>query len=297
VSSPFKLVKRPSLPATHFLLPEGLDEVSPDNSPTIVSRRLQSTAKIVEEAEEQDEMLKPMPAQLQEQVEVWGSFSPADASALLLRGPTYLLDNVKVQNANPSFQLASFVIFTGKSCISHIAAEPDSYIALHRRPGDFFFVVNFTINNINVVMYLLQKPDTGSKTEGHGLCLETLLNGTDAERNSRFKLIPYASTAPYVVKRAVGTKPAIIGKKLTTVWHSEAGKYIEADIDVNSSKVGASIFKIVKGYAKKLVLDLSFTIEAQTNTELVGGERLLGGVRVCNVDLDNLETREQRKHI
>jgi hypothetical protein len=38
--------------------------------------------------------------------------------------------------------------------------------------------------------------------------------GDDEFRNARFKLIPHVALGPWVVQRAVGTKPLIVGKAL-----------------------------------------------------------------------------------
>ena len=45
-------------------------------------------------------------------------------------------------------------------------------------------------------------------------------------------------------------------------------RYFEIDVDVNSTASGARIFKMVKGYAKSLVVDLIFWLESKTDDEL-----------------------------
>jgi len=55
-------------------------------------------------------------------------------------------------------------------------------------------------------------------------------------------------------------------------------------VDVGSSKVGSGIFKIVKGYAKSIVVDMTFLLEGQTENELP--EILIGGIRMDKIDTD-----------
>lgn len=87
----------------------------------------------------------------------------------------------------------------------------------------------------------------------------------------------------WVVKRAVGTKPAILGTKLTHRYFDGPG-YSEVDVDVGVSSVAVGVLKVVKGYSKMLVLDLAFVLQGEEEEELP--ERLLGCVRLQHVDLD-----------
>jgi hypothetical protein len=57
---------------------------------------------------------------------------------------------------------------------------------------------------------------------------------------------------------------------------------LEVCIDVNSSRIGANILGVVKGFCTNLIIDLCFLIEGQKPEDLP--ERLLGGVRVINGD-------------
>ena len=81
-----------------------------------------------------------------------------------------------------------------------------------------------------------------------------------------------------MVKKAVGQKPAIIGKALTTTYHEAKNQYLEVDIDVNSSRIAQFMMGVVKGAAKDFVIDIGFLIESQEEDELP--EMLLGTVRL-----------------
>jgi len=113
--------------------------------------------------------------------------------------------------------------------------------------------------------------------------LERFVNGTDAFRNKRFKLLPNIVEGPWLVQQAVGSRPALLGKTLRQRFHRGEG-YMEVGVDCNSSPAAGRIVSLVKSYAKALTVDLAFLVEAQTAEELP--EELLGAVRIACVDLD-----------
>ena len=63
--------------------------------------------------------------------------------------------------------------------------------------------------------------------------------------------------------------------------------YLEVDVDCNSSPSAGRIVSLVKSYARSLVVDLSFVVEAQTADELP--ERLLGSTRMMHIDLSETQ--------
>ena len=106
--------------------------------------------------------------------------------------------------------------------------------------------------------------------------------GSDAFRNARFKLIPSVAEGPWLVKTGVGSRPSILGKALKVRFARGEG-YTEVIVDCNSSPAAGRIVSLVKSYARSLVVDLAFVIEAQTADELP--ERLVGGTRMMHIDL------------
>lgn len=97
----------------------------------------------------------------------------------------------------------------------------------------------------------------------------------------------------FVVRKVVGGKPAIIGNKLTMVsYYNERDGYLEVDIDVSSSVVARKIWGAVKNYAGKLSMDICWTLEGQEPQHLP--ERLLGGVRIEDVDIPWMEEEQVR---
>jgi len=113
--------------------------------------------------------------------------------------------------------------------------------------------------------------------------LSRFFRGSDAYRHRHFKFIPRIVEGNWLVQKAVGSTPAILGTTLSQSYHYDLKlNYFEVDVDVGSSSVAKSVFNLVKGYAKSLVIDMLFLIEGQCVEELP--EQLLGGVRLSTVD-------------
>jgi Protein ENHANCED DISEASE RESISTANCE 2, C-terminal len=59
-------------------------------------------------------------------------------------------------------------------------------------------------------------------------------------RNERFKLIPSIVEGPFLVRRSVGAKPALLGRKLTQRYF-RGPNYVETDVDVSSSSIAEKV--------------------------------------------------------
>ena len=101
-------------------------------------------------------------------------------------------------------------------------------------------------------------------------------------RARKLKLIPAVAEGPWMVRKAVGSKPVILGTKLDTHHFSE-GRYHEIDIDISANVSAAHATGMVAGALKSLVFDIGIILEGQAKDELP--ERLLGTVRLRKVDL------------
>ncbi len=100
-------------------------------------------------------------------------------------------------------------------------------------------------------------------------------------RNLRFKLIPAVTEGPWVVRTAVPTKPAMLGKKVVQRYFSGPG-YIETDVHVGSSIIASKIVGICRGYAKNFSADVGIVLQADHESELP--EKLLGCVSINHID-------------
>ena len=113
--------------------------------------------------------------------------------------------------------------------------------------------------------------------------LDRFCKSSNEYRDAHFKFIPRLIEGNFIVKKAVGSKPALIGNKLKQSYHVNVQKnYMEIDVDVCSSKIAANIFSLVKKAARELTIDFNFTIEGQDQDTLP--EVLIGGGRIINID-------------
>jgi len=131
-----------------------------------------------------------------------------------------------------------------------------------------------------------EKEIKNDKIDHHAVFIRSLsrfLKGSDKFRDKRFKFIPRIVEGHWMVQKAVGNTPAILGTKMTQKYHyNKELNYFEVDMDVGSSSVAKQILQLVRGYCKTMTLDCIFLIEGQRSDELP--EQLLGGVRLSNID-------------
>lgn len=144
--------------------------------------------------------------------------------------------------------------------------------------SEFFFIVNIQVpgsKTYNLALYYMT-----SNLEDAPL-LQNFVDRDDAYRNSRFKLIPYISKGPWIVKQSVGKKACLAGQALEINYFC-GENYIELGIDIGSSTVARGVVSLVLGYLNNLVIEMAFLIQANTEEELP--EQLLGTCRLNHLD-------------
>ncbi|CAI5719004.1 unnamed protein product [Hyaloperonospora brassicae] len=220
-----------------------------------------------------------------------------DGAAMMVRGPDYLADQRKIPSQSPYFRLVGVDLFESSESVEHIASLPGNSVQRelrrHAERGTempFTFVVNFVVPGtprINLVLYY-QVPHPSVLTDGSpsSELMADFLDSSDEFRNERFKLIPCIVEGSFIVRQAVGSTPALIGKKLRQPTY-RGKQYFELDVDIGSSAVANRVVGLVSGYTKKLVIDMGFVLEGQSPDELP--ERLFGSVRLVHLDLDVAE--------
>jgi len=230
--------------------------------------------------------------------EEWGAWGEADPEPITCRGPNYLQDRKKIPAGKYHFDLAHVETFHHfqETKISNAAARHDSWVSQKKPHDEWCFVVNWQVPGTpkyNLVCYFVaakQNPADEKEAALEALfntLLERFLESSPANRDTRFKMIPRVVEGTWVVQKGVGTTPAILGTKMTQTYYENKEKnYFEIDVDVGSSKVGGQIFRLVKGYAKSVVIDFHFLFEGQSPDELP--EQLLGGVRLHRLDTDRI---------
>ena len=106
---------------------------------------------------------------------------------------------------------------------------------------------------------------------------------TDQQRDDVMKIVPRMVEGPWVAKHALGSKPALLGRAVTSEYHSGEG-WFEMDIDVSSSSAASGVLRIMKSCSKALVCNLAYVLEGKSEEELP--ERLLGAMAFVHFDLD-----------
>ncbi|KAF4660998.1 hypothetical protein FOZ61_003615 [Perkinsus olseni] len=213
----------------------------------------------------------------------WG---PIDCSTMNVRGGTYLVDRLKQPSEGAIMKLESFDLFYTDSEVRCAVEEPRcvAHWLWKQNPERFFFIINWRMFPLQLaVTYSVDLNGAlFTSDEPYAVAFRRYIQLNDADRNSKLKVIPRVVEGPWLVKKAVGQTPTIIGRKLVTEHHSGV-RCVEASIDVFSSVAAKHTLSLVVGAAKKLVIDVGFVIEGQCDDELP--ERLIGGFRIRYPDL------------
>ena len=109
------------------------------------------------------------------------------------------------------------------------------------------------------------------------LCQKFIFGDSDEFRDETFKLIPRIVEGNFLVRKAVGSTPAIMGTRLKQ-YYVRTERFMEIVLDCGSSQVAEGVIKLSLGYAKTLVVDMGFLLEAVDADHLP--ERIFGGARI-----------------
>ncbi|XP_023156071.1 protein ENHANCED DISEASE RESISTANCE 2-like isoform X2 [Zea mays] len=189
----------------------------------------------------------------------------------------------KVVGGDPLLELLAVDWFKVNERFDSVALHPKSLVqseAAKKLP--FILVINLQVPakpNYNLVMYYAAERPVNKDS-----LLGRFIDGTDAYRDARFKLIPSIVEGYWMVKRAVGTKACLLGKAVTCNYLRQ-DNFLEIDVDIGSSSVARSIIGLVLGYVTSIVVDLAILIEAKEEKELP--EYILGTVRLNRVNPDS----------
>jgi hypothetical protein len=227
-------------------------------------------------------------------LEAWSE--PA-AETFQVRGSNYLKDRAKVPSQESAFRLLTVdLVQADKPIYTGLCAHPQERIqqALkrERKTGvkelpPFVFAVNlcvpgektyhqvsyFGIDNMDEIKH--------PSTPFGRLMNQFIFGESDEFRLKTFKLIPRIVEGNFVVRKAVGSKPTILGRKFKH-YFIRGPNYFEIIVDIASDPVAQRIVKLVLGYTKTLVVDMMFLLEGVEEQYLP--ERAFGGVRLKNID-------------
>ncbi|OWM65799.1 hypothetical protein CDL15_Pgr015224 [Punica granatum] len=203
-------------------------------------------------------------------------WSSPSGDGFAIRGKDYLRDNTKVKGSNPLLQLIAVDWLKVDGKLDNVALHPKCLVQSEAgKKLPFILVINLQVPakpNYSLVCYFAADRPVSKKS-----LLAKFVNGTDAFRDARFKLIPSIIEGYWMVKRAVGTKACLLGKAVTCNYLRQ-DNFLEIDVDIGSSSVARSVIGLVLGYVTSIVVDLAILIEAKEETELP--EYILGTVRL-----------------
>ncbi|XP_019175544.1 PREDICTED: protein ENHANCED DISEASE RESISTANCE 2-like isoform X2 [Ipomoea nil] len=209
------------------------------------------------------------------------SWTESDPSTFLIRGATYLNDHKKFKAKGTLMQMVGADWLKSDKREDDIGGRPGGIVQKYAEKGgpEFFFIVNIQVpgsTTYNLALYYMMN----TSLEDAPL-LKSFVEGDDAYRNSRFKLIPYISTGSWIVKQSVGKKACLVGQALE-INYFRGRNYLELGVDIGSSTVARGVVSLVLGYLNNLVIEMAFLVQANTPEELP--EYLLGTCRLNHLD-------------
>ncbi|XP_017983568.1 PREDICTED: protein ENHANCED DISEASE RESISTANCE 2 isoform X3 [Theobroma cacao] len=209
------------------------------------------------------------------------SWTAAEPSTFLIRGENYLEDRKKFKATGTLMQMVAADWLRSDKREDDLGGRPGGIVQKYAAQGgpEFFFIINIQVPGSTTyslaLYYMMNTPVKDSPL------LQNFINGDDAYRNSRFKLIPYISKGSWIVKQSVGKKACLIGQALE-INYFRGKNYLELGIDIGSSTVARGVVNLVLGYLNNLVIEMAFLIQANTEEELP--EYLLGTCRLNHLD-------------
>ncbi|KAI3799380.1 hypothetical protein L1987_34677 [Smallanthus sonchifolius] len=209
------------------------------------------------------------------------SWSTPEPSLFQLRGETFLDDHKKITAESTLMQTVAVDWLKSDKREDHLANRPGNIVQKYTADGrpEFFIIVNFQIpgsTNYNLVFYYTTRTPIKDIP-----LLERFIEGDDAFRNSRLKLIPHVSKGPWILRHTIRL-PALIGN-LLKINYIHGKNYLEMDVDVGSSACARGVAGKTFSCFSNLIMEIAFVIQATTRDELP--EHLLGACRLSNLDV------------
>jgi Protein ENHANCED DISEASE RESISTANCE 2, C-terminal len=253
-------------------------------------------------------IVSPMPrypeeAELGEYLNRW---SAPNHEEFKVRGNNYLKDKKKVSSGEFLFPARGLDLFLTDACPENVGRnsgimgghfrDVPSFIVNFRLPWGvllFYFEIPERFipwirkghaNDFNPDKENLPSLDSMSAGD-RTLC--RFLSGSQKHKDDVWKIVPVVVEGPWIVKQAVGGKPAIVGTKLPVTYiyqpaEGDKAMYFEADLDIVASSAARGILSVVRSYTQSLTLDLGFVIQGVQQDELP--EQMMVGCRLHGLD-------------
>ncbi|KAL8247315.1 hypothetical protein R6Q59_008531 [Mikania micrantha] len=209
------------------------------------------------------------------------SWSTPEPSLFQIRGETFLHDHKKITAKNTLLQTVAVDWLKSDKREDHLANRPGNIVQKYAADGrpEFFIIINFQVpgsTNYNLAFYYT----TSTPIKDIPL-LKRFVEGDDAFRNSRLKLIPHVTKGPWILRHTIRI-PALIGNMLR-INYIHGQNYLEMDVDVGSSACARGVAGKTFSCFSNLIIETAIVIQATTQDELP--EHLLGACRLTNLDV------------
>jgi len=171
------------------------------------------------------------------------SWDYVDATQHAVRGANYLVDKKKYPSQPAAFTLVEVAGFSTDGPCRFYSELPDSYYHRAREAGRnvFVFIMHFDLRPMHTVMIFEMDKGVLQEDKPFSTAFQRFLQGDDAYKNHRIKLLTSVVDASWLVKKAVGQPvPALIGNKLSC-YYRQTDDLCECTCDVNSSMAAAAI--------------------------------------------------------
>lgn len=235
-----------------------------------------------------------------------------------IRGPNYFKDKKKIPSGDFIFPTRGVDLFLTDLCPENVGSN--SGIMGGRLRDVPTFIVNFRLPWGVLLMHheipqkflpFLKKrydptfdsdlPSLENMSSGERAACRFLM-GTDEHKNKTLKIVPVVVAGPWIVKSVAGGKPAIVGTKMPVTYiyqpanpAKKQAEYLEADLDIVSSKAARSILSVVRGYTSVVTIDLGFVVQGNETNELP--EQMLIAARLHGIDPMHARPLPPMKHL
>eukprot|EP00567_Pseudictyota_dubia_P004152 CAMPEP_0197456090 /NCGR_PEP_ID=MMETSP1175-20131217/42480_1 /TAXON_ID=1003142 /ORGANISM="Triceratium dubium, Strain CCMP147" /LENGTH=223 /DNA_ID=CAMNT_0042990109 /DNA_START=1 /DNA_END=672 /DNA_ORIENTATION=+ len=207
----------------------------------------------------------------------------------------YKTDRKKFNAGPPVMRLfAVDIVETPENIMTGMCSHPTERVQTALARGDlppFVFCLNIALPGPpcfhKVFYYAVDDRSAIDGTDGSPsskLAGEFFFGESDEFRDKTFKLIPQIVEGNFMVRKAVGSTPCIMGTKLKQHHFrdpSPGRRYFELMLDTGSDPVAKGVIRLCLGYAKSIVVDMAFVLEGNDETTLP--ERVMGCARLKNV--------------
>ena len=167
---------------------------------------------------------------------------------------------------------------------------------------EFFFVMHFDLGFASFVSYFSSGEHGATRDTGGAdpafdrLAARFFAPGPEGDefRRARLKILPRVVSGPWVVEKAVGLRPAILGDRIRqTFFHGDG--YLECHVDITSSTIATKLMRLCTKVVTRLTMDLALIIQGEAGEELP--ERVLGCCRFHQMDLTKSVDQESMARV